>query len=81
MCSVAALTEYPALIRNLFLQPWPADPRTSAAAADEDGIYDLQFCKDGSWACVRVDDYVPCRPGPNDGPVFSQVGHDTDYFP
>lgn len=71
MCSVAALCEFPSLVRSLFLHEWP-DGSGSGPTHEADGMYDLQFCKHGQWCHVRIDDYIPCRPG-GGGPVFSQA--------
>ena len=70
MCSVAAVAEFPALVRSLFLEEW-AERAPGGPSHDADGVYDLMFNKHGQWVHVRVDDYFPCRP--SGGPAFSQA--------
>lgn len=58
MCSLAALAEFPPLVRQLFHQPWSAEER-EGPSHDPDGFYDLRLCKHGQWASLRVDDFFP----------------------
>jgi len=61
MCSLASLAEFPSLIQNLFVTD----------RSNEEGAYQLKFCKNGQWTVVTVDDYFPCKP--EDGPVYSKA--------
>lgn len=62
LCAIAALTEFPELVLNLF----PEHSKTS----NEAGVYTVRFCKSGIWRTVRVDDYFPCFP--HAGPIYSR---------
>jgi hypothetical protein len=62
LSSLAALAEYPDLVKALF-------PPCSREYNDS-GVYFVRFCKNGLWTSVRVDDYIPCFPG--SGPVFTR---------
>lgn len=78
MCSVAALTEFPHLIENLFVGTYHRQgsggaPSGDAALCDAQGLYVLRFCIHGAWVEVCVDDYFPCRPEEGGGPLFSQA--------
>ena len=37
---------------------------------NEQGVYQLRFCKNGEWQTVVIDDFIPCFP--NSGPIFSR---------
>ena len=62
LSAIAALAEFPALVEALF----PQDSREYSKA----GVYNVKFCKNGTWTLVRVDDYFPCFP--SSGPIFSR---------
>jgi calpain-15 len=62
MCALAALTEFPRLVEDIF----PVHSKT----VNEAGVYSLRLCKNGQWQEVRVDDYFPCYPG--GGPIYSR---------
>ena len=62
LCAIAALTEFPILVEDLF----PEDSKD----VNDAGVYNVRFCKNGIWQNVRVDDYFPCYPG--GGPIYSR---------
>lgn len=62
LCAIAALSEYPILIKELF----SSDSLVPVAS----GLYKLRICKSGQWRQVVVDDYFPCIPGA--GPVYAK---------
>lgn len=62
LCAIAALTEFPQLVEDLF----PIDSKTK----NEAGVYNVRLCKNGMWHTVRVDDLFPCYPG--GGPMYSR---------
>jgi hypothetical protein len=62
LSALAAMTEFPELIRDLF-------PKESQER-NHYGAYNVRFCKNGMWSTVRVDDFFPCYPGA--GPMFSR---------
>lgn len=68
MCALASIAEFPQMVRNLFLDITSDDANTY-------GIYTVQFCKNGSWVEVIIDDQFPCsRSG---GPKYSRChGHE-----
>eukprot|EP00607_Mallomonas_marina_P005329 CAMPEP_0182437996 /NCGR_PEP_ID=MMETSP1167-20130531/85437_1 /TAXON_ID=2988 /ORGANISM="Mallomonas Sp, Strain CCMP3275" /LENGTH=588 /DNA_ID=CAMNT_0024631137 /DNA_START=55 /DNA_END=1821 /DNA_ORIENTATION=- len=53
LCALAALAEFPALVKRLF-----AD---ESKVVSEIGAYKLQFSKNGQWQDVLVDDLFPCQ--------------------
>jgi hypothetical protein len=60
LCAIAALTEFPQLVKDLF----------EAHEVSEHGVYRVRFCKNGWWQSVRLDDYFPCKPAA--GPIYSR---------
>lgn len=60
LCAIAALTEFPQLVKDLF----------ETQEVSEHGVYRVRFCKNGWWQSVRVDDYFPCYPC--GGPIYSR---------
>lgn len=62
LCAIAALTEFPQLVEDLF----PIDSKEKNDA----GVYNVKLCKNGTWQNVRVDDMFPCYPG--GGPIYSR---------
>ena len=60
MCALASLAERPSLVERLFINK----------TTNEDGLYQVWFCKGGEWVRVTVDDHFPCFP--KQGPVFSR---------
>lgn len=66
LCAIAALTEFPELVTDLF----PKESRD----VNEAGVYRVKFCKNGIWQTVRVDDFFPCFPG--GGPMYSRSNGD-----
>lgn len=60
LCALSALAERPALIERIFV----------TKEYNENGVYQLKFCKNGEWQNVVLDDYFPCFP--NGGPIFSR---------
>lgn len=62
LSALAALTEYPELVYNLF----PPE----SLELNPYGVYNLRFCKMGIWQTIRIDDLFPCYPG--SGPIFSR---------
>ncbi|KAL1528113.1 hypothetical protein AB1Y20_009478 [Prymnesium parvum] len=76
LCSVCALVEFPHLVRALFAERWfdSSDPSLAGCPkAAPDGMYELRLCKTGQWRSVWVDDIMPCYPGINTKPMFSQA--------
>jgi calpain-15 len=61
MCALASLAERPKLVEKLFL----------TKEINKEGVYRIQFCKNGSWQEVTIDDYFPCLPC--GGPMFSRA--------
>lgn len=66
LCAIAALTEFPVMIENLF----PVPGRTGTTY----GVHTVRFCKNGLWVDVRVDDFFPCYPMA--GPLYSKANGD-----
>lgn len=67
LSALAALTEFPILIREgVFTE--------ESREANEQGCYNIRFCKMGIWQTVRVDDFFPCYPG--GGPIYSRSNGD-----
>ncbi len=64
MCALASMTEYPHLVRELFLE--------GSRKFNPNGIYDLQFYKNGFPTIVRIDDLIPCEPGERNGPRYAR---------
>jgi calpain-15 len=60
MCALASLAERPELVQRLFI----------TKEKNEEGFYQVKFCKSGEWVRVTVDDYFPCFP--QDTPIFSR---------
>ncbi|KAJ1399286.1 hypothetical protein B484DRAFT_339454, partial [Ochromonadaceae sp. CCMP2298] len=53
LCAIAALTEFPLLIEDLF----------ETKEVNGAGCYRIRLCKNAWWQSVRVDDFFPCFPG------------------
>ena len=62
LSALAAMTEFPDLIYDLFAE--------HCRDIVPCGAYNIRFCKNGMWTMVRVDDYFPCYP--NAGPIYSR---------
>ena len=60
MCAIASLAERPRLVERLFI----------TKQANEEGFYQIKFCKGGEWVRLTVDDYFPCFP--KEGPIYSR---------
>ena len=60
MCALASLAERPELVERLFI----------TKEKNDEGFYQVKFCKSGEWVRVTVDDYFPCFP--QDTPIFSR---------
>jgi len=60
MCALASLAERPQLVKRLF----------KTTEVSPYGLYRVQFCKNGEWQTVTIDDYFPCD-GRN-APIFSR---------
>ena len=60
LCAIAALTEFPQLVMDLF----------ESQEVSEHGVYRIRLCKNGWWQSVRLDDFFPCIPGA--GPIYSR---------
>lgn len=67
LCAIASLAEEPDAIFRLF------ELERHVQEANAEGVYQLRMCKNGCWQTVRVDDFIPCRPG--GGPVFATAKH------
>eukprot|EP00054_Salpingoeca_dolichothecata_P008770 m.49733 g.49733 ORF g.49733 m.49733 type:complete len:845 (+) comp17946_c0_seq3:46-2580(+) len=59
LCALAALAEFPDLIRRAFLN-----------ASNSAGVYDIVLYPEGQRQVFRLDDYFPCTPG--EGPVYAR---------
>lgn len=46
-------------------------PKTNSLTS-EHGCYQVRLCLAGQWTAITLDDYFPCFPVTNGGPVFSQ---------
>lgn len=66
MCALAALAEFPVLVRDVFQVKEEPEPTVE----NEEGVYKLNLCKNGQCVTVTVDDYFPCYPG--GGPIYSK---------
>jgi hypothetical protein len=83
LSTVATLTEFPNLIKEMFqddfIQQGSTEDRENAGVSTV-GLYHLRFYKGGIETIVRVDDYFPCGSGPNMpdcyGPLFSKSNGD-----
>lgn len=64
LSALAALTEFPELVRDIFVD--------ASETYNEQGVYTLLFYKNGVEQLVRVDDFFPCNAGINAGPVYSR---------
>ena len=60
MCALSSLAERPELVERLFI----------TKTTNEQGFYQVKFCKSGEWVRVTIDDYFPCFP--KDTPIFSR---------
>ncbi len=83
LSTLAALTEFPKLIKDLFLDDFVRGVVTEQgrkAGYSPIGLYHLRFYKGGLKTNIRVDDYFPCLPGPKIvdryGPIFSKSNGD-----
>ena len=74
LSALAALTEFPELIKDLFLDDFCRDGKTTGNSPV--GLYHLRFFKHGMETTIRIDDYFPCLPGPMGdakyGPIYSR---------
>jgi len=61
MSALASLAEMPHLVERLF----------ATQKCNEEGLYRIRICKNGSWHEVIVDDYFPCQE--KGGPIFSRA--------
>jgi calpain-15 len=83
LSTLAALTEFPNLIKEMFQDDFVQGVSTGPgqkAGVSPVGLYHLRFYKGGLKTILRVDDYFPCEPGPNMpdryGPLFSKSNGD-----
>ena len=79
MCALAALAEFPPLVRGLFAHGWRDEHSRFArvrrgSSHDPTGLYQLNLNKHGQQRSVVVDDLVPCKPSSQGvtTPVFSR---------
>ena len=63
MSALACIAEFPDLVKKLFI----------TRDYQRDGIYRVQFCKDGIWQEVTVDDFFPCSSETGGLPIFSRA--------
>jgi hypothetical protein len=68
--AVAAMADYPASIRRIFVHPGGEE---AAKAERGVGAYRVTLNKNGWWSCVVVDDYLPCT---GNVPCFARNKHD-----
>lgn len=55
LCAIAALAEYPVLIKELFAP--------ESHVESDIGMYTMRICRGGQWRFVVIDDFFPCYPG------------------
>ncbi len=70
LSALAALTEFPDLIKDIFMDSFVHGPKATDSAV---GLYHMRFFKNGLLTDVRVDDYFPCN---RHGPLFSRSNGD-----
>eukprot|EP00597_Dinobryon_sp_UTEXLB2267_P012206 CAMPEP_0170120186 /NCGR_PEP_ID=MMETSP0020_2-20130122/14966_1 /TAXON_ID=98059 /ORGANISM="Dinobryon sp., Strain UTEXLB2267" /LENGTH=889 /DNA_ID=CAMNT_0010349949 /DNA_START=12 /DNA_END=2681 /DNA_ORIENTATION=- len=63
LCALAAIAEFPVIVKNLF--------PSNSSQKNSTGAYFVRFCKMGFWTQIRVDDFFPCYPG--GGPIYSRA--------
>jgi hypothetical protein len=84
LSTLAAMTEFPELIKDIFRDSFAQrsilTENGEKTGVSPVGLYHLCFYKGGLKTTIRIDDYIPCEPGPKlpnrYGPLFSKSNGD-----